>query len=430
MKKFALKQDKGYALLAGVLIAAFLGIILAAAMVKANTQLKLIHQRQALQEAFYAAEAGLERSIFELRQDPAWRPGEGGYPSQIDTRLNRIPEDDSTTLGFFSLQIHDAPLFNGWNTLWVRSQGQDAKKEIARVLVARVLIDNPSRFLMSTLGDLRIISGAVIHADILGKDIFFDVNESLDSPEKDIAVNGDVYYLRSVNGIDNPAVHVSAESSVEKFPSITFAGVDLDRYRNIASGLSESGEGIFSEDSMTIDLSDLSSISEHVDEEIYPKIIFSEGDIFLKGQYPVSMLIVAAGNIYLDGSIEPGDDPESLPQLGIFAGKDIIIPEDAETRGGDLSVEAFLLADGQGDDAQGVFIANGDKSTKGTFTFNGAIAVRGEGGRTGIDLNVFSNRAYNFNPELTNHRKIPFSPFIVNIMDWREISVHDPFPPA
>jgi hypothetical protein len=425
------RNNQGYALLTSLLIVVLLGIILGTAMIKANAQLKVIRQRQALQEAFYAAEAGLERSIFELRIDPLWRPGENGYPPVQKMTLNRIPGDDTSTIGYYSLEISEGEMLSGWNTLWVRSQGQDVQQNVTRVIVARLLIDNPSRFLVSTLGDLRIGSGADVDADILGQDIFFEANESLGSPERDIMVNGDVYFLRSISGEDNPAVHISPDSQVQKFPSITFVGVDLNRYREIASGLVGSGEGIVADGNLTVDLSKLDMLAENTGQGGVPKIIFAEGDVTIKGQYDTSLLVVAGGNIYINGSVEPDNsiDSNDRPQMGLFADKDVIISEDVETNGGDLSVEAFIIADGEGDAAEGKFTAQGSSFSQGTLTFTGAISVRGEG-RTAVDLNVFNTRNYNFNSELTNQRKIPFSPFIVNIINWHEATLHDPFPPA
>ncbi len=408
----------GFVLLGSLLIMVFLTIMVGIALMRSNIQQRTTNQRRAIQEAFYAAEAGIERTIFELRRSPGWSPGENGQPEEQDVRLNRVAGDDATTIGFYSLEVKDAGILNGWNTRWVRSIGKDSLQSMTRIIVVRVIVENPARFLVSTLGDLRIGSGAAIGADVLAQNLYFEVNPSLPSPQRDINVDGDVFYINSITGENDPAVHYSAAAQVQKSPSITFVGVDLDRYRTLANNLAASDQGVYGNGNLNVDLQNLNSLSPGGSGPFTPQIIFAEGDITISGQYGHSMLVVAGGNVYIQGDITPHPAIGIRPQIGIFAKKDLIIPTGAVANNAHMDIEAFLMADGAGS-SMGLLVAQAPKFSLGTLNFTGAIAVRGKG-RTAIDLNAFDQRVYTFNPDLNINRQIPFVPFIVNVINWSE----------
>lgn len=418
-------SERGLALLTSLFILVVLSMLLAVAFLRSEMQMRRTAQRKVVQEAFYSAEAGLERAVFELRRNPTWRPGEGGEPAVVDARLNLVPNDDTTTIGFYSLTIADGETYNGWDTLWIRSIGRDSLQELTRVITARVIVENPARFLVSTMGDLRIGSGAKIETDILGKDVYFDVNTALQPEDQKIEIDGDVFYISSINNANHPAIEYGPDSEIHQSPSITFAGVDVGRYRDLADKLSKKGEGVYDSGDLTVDLSNLDALGNQ--PNFKPLLIFAEGDITISGEYEHSLLVVAGGNVYIEGDITPDAMQTVRPQIGIFAKKDLIIPAGAVSGGGDLELEAFVMADGDGA-SDGIFFAEGAKGSLGTLSFKGAIAVRGAG-RTGVDLNAFSVRDYKYNLDLTANRTIPFSPFIVNVIEWNETPLNADFPP-
>ncbi|MBU1995602.1 MAG: pilus assembly PilX N-terminal domain-containing protein, partial [Candidatus Omnitrophica bacterium] len=295
------KNNSGFMLLGSLSIVIFLSIVLSAAMFSSEMQLKEDTQRNSIQEAFYAAEAGLDMAIFELRKNSEWRPGEDEQPQVQDVRLNRTLDDDETTVGFYSVVVKDGGVFNGWETVWIQSIGRDALNDLTRVVVARAIIDSHARFLVSTLGNLRIESRASINADILGTDVYFEVNPSLEPPENAIYVTGGVFYIRDIYGEDNPNVFGEDDGAITsyKIPSITFAGVNLNRYREIAVELEASGKGIYHGGDLTVDLNTLGGLNAA------PIIIFAEGDITIFGEYNFSPLVVSSGNIFISGNIEP-----------------------------------------------------------------------------------------------------------------------------
>lgn len=425
LKKIRHSQS-GYILLSAVFIALFLALLMSAAFLKTGSQLRVTHQRQNVQQAFYAAEAGIDRAIYELRRNPDWQPGVNGNPPVIDERLNAVTSDDSTVIGFYSLEVLDGGfLTNLGESRWVRSVGRDTLSDLPRVIMARILIDDPSRFLLSTPGALRFKSGSQIDADILGKDLYFDVNVTLPEDERMITVNGDVLYINEINP-NNPAAdpYININGAVERYPSITFPGVDISRYSSLAASHSPL-EGYSVDGDLNVDLENLSQLNN--DPAFNPMIIYATGDIHISGEFGRSVLIVAGGNIFIEGDIIPDQNAglSVTPNIGLFAKQDVVIADGVIPAGGDLELEAFVIADGGGS-SKGEFRAESSVGL-GIFDFKGAISVRGEGGnKTGIDLSIFSVRNYSHNPNLS----VPFSPFIANIISWQETDLNAPFPPA
>ncbi len=420
------QSESGFILISAVFVALFLTLLLGAAFMRSQMQIREAAMRRYAQEAFYAAESGVDRALFELRQNPNWTPGAGGFAAVVDEPLETIPGDATTTIGFYSINVGNggflAPL---GDTRWVRSIGRDIDNNLTRVILARVLIDDPSRFIMSTPGVLRFKSGSQLDADVLGNELFFDVNTTLPAAQRAIDVNGDVLYINNVNPSDpmaDPDINISG--NVTQYPSITFPGVDLSRYSSLATSNSPLN-GYYSASDLTVDLENLSTLNN--DPLFDPLIIYADGDIRITGEFSDSVVVVASGNIYIEGDIEP-DPAHGLaqpPQIGLFAKQDVIIEDGVVPAGGDLNLEAFVIADGGGS-SNGEFNAESTVGL-GNFNFTGSISVRGEGGgTTGIDLSIFATRSYTHNPNLS----VPFSPYIANIISWQESTVADVFPPV
>ena len=419
-----INNSHGYLLIMSLAVALFLTILLGAAFMRSIQQLQEADQRRAVHQAFYTAEAGVDRALFELRRDPDWKPGSNGVAAIVDVALNSTPGDDTTTLGLLSIEVEDGPEIERLGeTKWVRSIGRDIDSSLERVILAQVLIDDPSRFLLSTPGALRFKSGASVEADVLAQDLFFDVNVTLPDGQREISVDGDVLYIDELNPSDpqsDPDINISGD--VTLYPSVTFPGVDVNRYDTLVSGLD--AMSAYKEDGdLTLDLSNLQTL---VDDPLFtPRLIFATGDVRVSGEFDSSLLVVAGGNIYIEGDVVPDSLASGEPQLGLFAKRDVIIPDGAVGTGGDLNLEAFVIADGS-DGANGEFRA--DSSTGlGDFNFTGAISVRGGGGsQTGIDLSVFAARNYTHKANIA----VPFSPFIANIISWQESTRAAQFPPA
>lgn len=413
------KNNKGAVLLLSLIVTVFLSVLLGAAMLRSDVQVKEVLNRREKQEAFYAAETGIDVAIFNLREDAAWKPGQSGTPAIIDQPFVIQVAAAQQTIGFYSINVQDGPLFSGWQTRWITAQGQDSHHILTRTIRARVIVESPTNFLISTLGPLHIISGSQLNADVLARDVFFDVNPSLPPPNNQIQVNGDVHYINSTTGENNPAVIFAPNKGIHASPSITFAGVDLNRYQTLALNTQAQNMGYYATGDITVDLNNLSQFNPNPPNPFHPKIIYATGNVTIMGEYDNSILIVAGKNIYINGDIKADHLMQTPPQIGLFAKGDVIIPQPVATTS-DLNIEAFILADGGIPNSQGAFIAEGTKYSKGQLNFKGAISVRGTG-TTAIDLNVFQTRNYAFDANLRNNRTIPFTPFIVNLIEWQEI---------
>ncbi len=403
-------KESGAVLLLSLLVTVFLSVLLGAAMLRSEVSVKEMMQRRQMQEAFYAAETGLDTAIFNLRQNAAWKPGIGPIEPIIDAPFNITVAGVSQTIGFYSITVEDAPDYDNWKTQWITASGKDSGKIITRKIKARVIVESPAKFLISTMEDLHINSGSQLNDLTLAKNVFFDVNASLPPPENQIHINNKVLYMGTITGEKNPAVVYGPDGKTESATAITFAGVDQSRYETLAINLEDRNEGKYSTEDLHIDLGNLETLNPEPGRVFLPQIIYSEKDIHISGEFDNSILIVAAGNLYIDGNIV-AKDTSPAPQIGLFAKGNVRIPSSAPK---DLKIEAFVLTEGQ-------FIAQGPKYSKGELKFKGSISAKGVIGSTAVDLNVYKKRDYSFNPDLSLNRTIPFTPFIVNTIYWQEI---------
>ncbi len=430
-------NQSGFVLLGVLVIVLFLSIMVGAAMINSQSQLKFSDERVQIHEAFYAAQGGIGRAIFELRSNPDWGLDVSPSPILQDIRLNRVENDNATTISFYTVSVADGGILNGFPTRWVKASGRNIDQKVGRNIYARLIVENPARFLISSLGDIHVGSGANVEADMLAKNFNFDVNNSLPQPARNINVHGDIFHLEKafVNGVQvnnaaeahnqNSAIIFDQGNEILNSPSITFTGVDLDRYRHIAQSLQSSKDSYYTSGNVTVNLDHLSDLNGG--NSFTPQIIFADGDINIRGDYSHSLLVVAGKNLYINGRIVPKNGVNSRPQVGLFAKRDVIIPSGTVGSGGNLDLEAFIVADG-GDQSEGVFKAEGGLNSLGTLNFTGAISARGKG-RTAGDLNAFQSRNYTYNPDLTQNRRIPFLPFIVNLVRWQEEPPNpNPFP--
>ncbi len=423
-------SKSGFALITTIVIALFLGIIMSAAFLRANMQLQDNDMRLKSQQAFYAAEIGIQQTVAELRRNPLWRPGNGITPTVNDIVING---SDSKVRGYYSVNVVDATnKYQGmFDSVWVKSTGADDKNKIKRSIKTRIIIEDPAAYFIATAGDLRLGSGAnLANAKVLAKDVYFEVDENLPNTSeeekklKNIEVE-QVFYLHDVINEDNPAVTISPKDGAPKtfqVSSVSLPGVDLDRYKKIAKMPdSKFIEGNYSYNgNIGISTKEVGTFNS---------IVYATGNIYISGKIKDSMLFVAEGNIYITGNIEQMNDSlndNEKPQLGLMAKKDVIIADSAPSN---LNIEAYIIADGAGT-SNGIFTAEGGKRTKGTLNFKGAMALRGEDVRTAVNLNVYQQRVYRYNEALTNNRKIPFIPYISDIVYWEEVSPNFVLNPA
>ena len=101
------KGERGSAILIVMGLIAMITAMAIMSVDRSNTDLELSYNQLHEERAFYLAEAGLERAVFEINEDNAWRDGydklalEGGYYT--------ISVSDSTT----DSTLVDTVIFNG-----------------------------------------------------------------------------------------------------------------------------------------------------------------------------------------------------------------------------------------------------------------------------------------------------------------------------
>lgn len=404
-----------------IIIILVLGFMMGSVFMRANTLLSETDTRIFSQQAFYAAEAGIEYAVYQLRLDKDFDP------SAMPNGLQNVPllsdvNDSGSVIGTYSIQLdRNGEKVNDFDTVWVRSTGTSTGRglienksgqAISRSIVTRVMLIDPTEFFISTLGNINFVGGASFDHSILAKNIKFETN-----PSTPISIDGDVLYMQSITGYDHanpdatPQISIPSEKKVEQSPSITFTGLDLNFYRQLA----QEGGGYYAS---TLELS-----GELTAEQFNSTngVIFAEGNITIEGEYKDDLVIVSARDILFSGSLQEANDEEN-PQIGLLAKDNVIINGNAPPN---LTIDAFILADG------GRFFANGNQYSKGNLDFYGAISVRGtSGSESGVNLSVYSTRDYEYNDQLSTNRRIPFLPRIANIIEWYEGNPNDNFPPS
>lgn len=389
-----MKNQKGILLISSIFMVFFLGLIVSVSLIRSDIQHKAMDLRRASICGFYAAEAGIERAVFELRRDRSWRAG-----FNDESLFWKGEDEEQETIGFYTVYVADGEDVGSLPSVWLLSQGEDLGKGTPRFIMARVAIENPAVFFTSTAGNLTIGSGANIGGSILGRDVIFEVNETLPDDLKKITVDGDVGYIRSIEGEGNPAVDISGD--VQQRRPVTYVSVDLEKYRALAI---ENGRYVDGDFTYSGEISSETLAANN-------GLVFVEGDIHISGEAVESIHFVSARNIYIDDDLTCEEEGE--PQIGLSAHGDVLISEDASSQ---LDIDAFINADG------GVFKAERGKASKKELNFEGAIAVRGKTGeRTGVDLNAYIKRNYTYDTSLRDDLTIPYMSFMGNIIEWQEL---------
>lgn len=399
-----MKERKSYILIFSIFLVLFFGIILSIAFLRSTIQLRSTQTKERSLSAFYAAEVAVERAIDELRKDKDWKTGFG---DKNDPAVVKYGAEE--VVGYYWIDrnddIKDGGRFRDWsNTVWIRAWGQDKDRKTIRVIFARIAVQSLAEYFLSTPYKLNILGGRTIKGDVLARDVEFRPGNST------VNINGKVFYINDVINEDDPKVNVNCddESCIVKIPSITFVSVDLDWYKKLAE---DKGKYVNEDFSISGEISRSSLEAEN-------GLIYIDGDVTIDDVTVKEPLhIVASGDIHIKGNIKKDGDSA---QLGLSAGGDVIIDEDAPDI---LTIEAFIRANG------GIFKAEGGSYSKEKLTINGAINVRGREDRTSaVNLSVYKNCNYSYDDSLKN-LNIPFVNYVANVVQWEEKDPNDTFPP-
>jgi type II secretory pathway pseudopilin PulG len=398
-------KKKGFVLIGSIFLVLFLGIFLSIAMMRFGIQLQAIELRRAAQQAFYVAESALESAVNQLREDSSWRAGYASQPLYW--------QEGTTTelVGTYSLVAVDGADLGGVPTVWLRATGRDADSRVTREIRARVTVQNPASFFLSTAADLIFGSGATITGNILARDVAFEVNTAIPTPaDRRITINGDLEYIRNCSGAASTDVVING--SVTQRDPTAFADVNLTRYQDLAQTGGRVVTGDFTY-AGPIDWTTLGTGNG---------VLYVNGDVHLSGEVQQSVNIVATGNIYIEDDLVAQTGGAAIPQICLQSAQNVYISQSAPSN---LTVNAYLVADG------GVIKALGVPGSKGTLDFAGSAMAKGSASeRTGISLNVYSTRNYAYDTDLVDNLSIPYMTYMINVLNWAEMNLDDAFPPA
>lgn len=432
-------NKKGFILLASIFLVLFLGIFLGISLMRADLQLRSMEYRRASLYAFYAAEAGIDEAVFELRKNLNWN---AGFTNR--SLVWQMPDQVSETVGDYTVTVASALLIGNVPSVWVRSEGRNnpvgSQVQITRVIFARIALMTPADFFASTPGDLRLFSNLNMTGSVYGRKIIFDVDYSRKHDERFIRVTRNVNYDNVQGGYTYyPTSPPSGQPAVQTYVNvggltpvdpITYVGLDLATYKDIAQN--QGGKYILNPDDGDADTyehafeccsGDINWQNPNI--TTYNGLVYIDGDLRIKGHVTESIHFIASGDIYIDDNIT--SDPDLVtglePQIGLSSAKDVFINSIAPSNR--LEIDAYIMADG------GVFTAKGGANTKQDLIVEGVVVVRGrEGVTSSIALNVYRNRIYTHDAQLRTSMNIPYltHPY-VRVYSWKEVKPTDQFPP-
>jgi hypothetical protein len=418
---FGRKREEGFLLISSIVIALFLAILLAGALMRMNWESRLSIAQEGNQAAFYAAEAGLERTIAQLRADPDSAPAPGSPP---DVFFTNEPLTDGalapTTVGFYTVTVYPFYLQDNWPVVPVSVVGFDETTDYQRRFDVEIRVVNPGAFFIFSPYDIHVASGSLINGDIFGRDIHFHYDADLgDITIDDDDSFADVFYMRSYHGYSTAQqmqhIHLN-DGPPEQKQALTFADIDFERYEELADN---GGVHLVGDTNISGTLSTSGGGTTFGGQTPTNGVIYVEGDVIVNGDITVDdprynpIIIVATGTIRIEGNVQyiktraQGDKNK----LGLFAGGDVVIAP----FGLDLNVQAQILV--QGEKIQAV----GDPGTLGTFDFLGSMVVKGKEGVTAMDLLAFSQRTYDYDEYLLEDELIPGVNSFVNLRSWEEV---------
>lgn len=147
-----------------------------------------------------------------------------------------------------------------------------------------------------------------------------------------------------------------------------------------------------------------------------PHVYYAPGDIHVSGEIVGQVVIVAGGNIIIDGDVTRADptDPDTPGphQAVLFSARDIILRPTSD----DMRVDGYLMA------PNGRLQVDQASPIRQNFTLNGGMMVR-----DGADVaSRFSGaRTYNYDSTFSSSPP-PFMPYTADVVRWRLVSDYVP----
>ncbi|MBU1809603.1 MAG: hypothetical protein KJ629_00465 [Candidatus Omnitrophica bacterium] len=407
---------KGFLLIAVYGVVAVLTILGSALILKVASEKNLIEREKRTLQAFYCAEAGLDRGMVWLRDQPF-------PPSGIDSISPSQLQNVDLELGVFSVTIN--PYENNLTAYLSRYKiiSRGIVRGIEKVLTLDVTVDSFARYAYFTDDEhfrwgwwkipVWFVNNDRIggpnqtnsHYHIYGEPIFDGMSKTADNFMY-YYYDGYIYsYPSGFPTTDNPQFNQGITLGVEplKMPS---KALDL-KTAAVHSGLHlETPTTIVLKEDGTMDVT---NAKEGWDNENMPlpsngAVFVTGGDVYVSGVLKGQLSIGTNRNIVVTNNILYADDPiinpNSTDVLGLIAERDVIIDDSAPY---DLEINASIMALGDSFTVENWWAG----PPKGTLAVLGGIIQKERGpvgtfsGATGEKLSGYSKN-YDYDQRLIN----------------------------
>lgn len=202
MKNFLkpLKKNQGISLLGSLVASIFLGAFIMLSFMKSFSHLQFDRVSRRSQDALYAAEKGLQKTLQQIRNDIQYLQESG------NTATNWIDIFDSNNalagqyrVAYQDIRTPQPGVADRSTYIYYTVEGQDAQQRSLIVLDIIVRTIPPTAFFISTLSDLNIVPGAQFDHPQFDIDLFakkFNFHNA--TADQQIKVDGNIHYLTEV----------------------------------------------------------------------------------------------------------------------------------------------------------------------------------------------------------------------------------------
>ncbi|HQL41304.1 MAG TPA: hypothetical protein PLO93_03310, partial [Candidatus Omnitrophota bacterium] len=186
-----IKKRHGYALLASIVLCLFFGIFIGLAFMRSSSVNIRGTVSRNVEDALYAAEAGVHHALSALRFSGLTWTGTNGL-EDID--------EGGKVYGRYQVAVDSANIQqdSSWKIVPITVVGWNADQTASRQINARIRWQSLGEFFISTFSDLEIAKGATLDSGILGRNITF-ANATQAQP---ITIQGTVNHFGTLTGYD------------------------------------------------------------------------------------------------------------------------------------------------------------------------------------------------------------------------------------
>jgi len=361
-----MKNKKGFLLITSYLVIIVLLILGSAFLLRSVNENKLIQREIMGKQAFYLAEAGIDKGLVRRRQ--------GQSAGVINQCLQGI--------GCYSCNWHEtAPGSNRWIITSTGTVGG-----ISRTVQMEVIPDTYARYLYFTNSEyfrwwwwripVWFVTGDFLggplqtngHLNISGDPVFGGVVKTADDY---------INYMHGGPPNDNPDFQQGIELGADPVPMPSKA-LDL-RTAAVQGGLHLNGATtIVLKDDGTMDVTNSQKgwVSQNMPLPANKALFVTGGDLTVSGTLNGSLtmgtnrdIVIADNIVYHD---DPRVNPDSQDSLGLIAERDIIVDKNAPY---DVEIDASLMALGDSFQVENWWVG----PAKGTLTVYGGIIQKNRG---------------------------------------------------